>query len=284
LNAWLVDGWVHLPAVYNAEEVSAINDVVDVVWMRKPRCVTADDVDTSRRVSMSSLTNEARSHRIKIGDLYLHYAQLRQILLKATVTRFLSSLLGDEPVLCNSLNMEHGSAQEFHADSLFMTPQTPGGVIACWIALEDVKPGSGPLRLYRGSHLIPPYRFANGQLHAVTEELQRWGDYMQSQLDALGLSPENVYAKAGDVVVWHADTVHGAEPIADHSLTRRSLVGHYYRLSDARVRGYKLEKAAAGLWIKRRPQPVNSVTRILCSLERRVQDLRALLYRARKWS
>jgi ectoine hydroxylase-related dioxygenase (phytanoyl-CoA dioxygenase family) len=35
-------------------------------------------------------------------------------------------------------------------------------------------------------------------------------------------------AKKGDVFIWHANLIHGGMPIIDHSLTRKSMVIHYY--------------------------------------------------------
>ena len=35
-------------------------------------------------------------------------------------------------------------------------------------------------------------------------------------------------AKKGDVFIWHANLIHGGSPIKDHSLTRKSMVIHYY--------------------------------------------------------
>jgi ectoine hydroxylase-related dioxygenase (phytanoyl-CoA dioxygenase family) len=179
--------------------------------------------------------------------------------------------------------MEYGSGQDFHTDSLFMTPLTRGGMVAWWIALEDVRPESGPLRLYRASHEIPPFHFSNGRLHAIEDELPAWGEYMERQLHSRGLQHESVYARAGDVVMWHADTVHGAEPIGDRSLTRKSMVGHYFRLADARRRGYKLVREGSGWWVRRRAQPVRSAARFLSFIERRRQNVRALLHQLQEY-
>lgn len=146
-DAWRANGWVHLCAVFDAQEIGRVNALVDELWAARPRFVTVDDVDRNLRTRMSSLPLASRAHRVKIGDLFLRYGEIRELLLAPRLTSFIASALGDTPVLCNSLNMEHGSAQEYHADSIFMTPLTQGGLAAAWIALEDVKPGSGPLRL-----------------------------------------------------------------------------------------------------------------------------------------
>ena len=35
-------------------------------------------------------------------------------------------------------------------------------------------------------------------------------------------------AKKGDVFVWHANLIHGGMPVNDNSLTRKSMVIHYF--------------------------------------------------------
>jgi hypothetical protein len=274
--SWQEKGWVHLRGVFTPAEIGRVNALIDRLWTSKPRSVTVDDVDLNRRTRFSSLPDSSRPHRVKIADLYLRFPEIRELLLAPPLTQFLQSILGDTPVLCNSLNMEHGSAQDFHADSIFMTPLTPGGLAATWIALEDVKPGSGPLRFYPGSHLIPAYRFSNGSTHAIDSELAQWGESMQRELDARGLKIETVYPKSGDVIVWHSDLIHGAEPISDPTLTRKSLVGHYFPLRDVRKRGERIVGKDA-CWIQRRPQPVDLPTRVLSAIERRVNRVRAKL-------
>lgn len=276
LKAWRSSGWVLLRDVFDRAALRLVDDVVEELWRAKPSDVTVDDVDAGIRTRMSHLPTRARANRIKISDLYLRSSDVRAVLLAPQLLNFLAEALDAEPVLCNSLNMEHGSAQEFHVDSLFMTPLTRGGLVASWVALEDVRPGAGPLRVYSGSHKIPPYRFSNGQSHALEAELPDWGKYMQGELDSRELQAESVYARRGDVVVWHADLVHGAELITDRSLTRKSVVGHYFPMRDAMRRGYQVAGPSLDRWVQRRPQPVDLVTRALCAAERRVEKLRGL--------
>lgn len=275
LERWSADGWLHLPRFFAEAEVAGINRVVDSFWDSKPRDVTVDDVDRKVRCRMSNLSDGDRAYRVKISDLYLVSPPVRAMLLDRRLLEVVRSLLDDSPVLCNSLNLEKSSGQEYHADSLYMTPLSAGGVVACWIALEDVQPGSGPLRLYPASHLIAPFVFSDGTRHAHDPEMPQWAAYMQSEIDSRALASVSVFAKAGDLVIWHSDLLHGAEPIADTASTRRSVVAHYYRRADCDRRGSLVEGAGDALWWRRRPQPVDWFTRAQCAIERRLQRLRA---------
>lgn len=275
VERWNAEGWLHLPRFFGEAEIAGINRVVDAFWRSKPRDVTVDDVDRKVRCRMSELSDSDRAHRVKISDLYLVSTPVRGLLLDRRLLDVMETLLDDTPVLCNSLNLEKGSGQEYHADSLYMTPLSAGGVVACWIALEDVQPGSGPLRLYPASHLIAPFVFSDGTKHAHDAEMPQWASYMQSAIDSRSLSSVSVFAKAGDLVIWHSDLLHGAEPITETTSTRRSLVAHYYRHSDCVRRGYLIEGTDNALLWRRRPQPVNWFTRLQCAIERRVQRMRA---------
>lgn len=266
---WDRDGWLLLEKFFSTSDVERINAVVADLWQEKPRRVTVDDLDLNQRARMSSLTDDQRSHRIKLSDLYLTQEAVRDILLDSGLLELVAQLMGNAPVLCNSLNLERSSSQAYHADSLYMTPKTPAHLVACWVALEDVVPDSGPLQLYSGSHRFSPFIFSDGTRHVIEEELPRWANHMRDQLHEHGLKPQQVYAEAGDVVLWHGDLLHGAEEIRDNRLTRRSMVAHYFSTVDCKSRGGKLIKRGNGYWLKRQPQPVDLSSRVMAGLERR---------------
>jgi phytanoyl-CoA hydroxylase len=278
MSTFAEEGWLHVPSLLTPAEVERVNAAIADLWKSKPRAITVDDLETGVRCRMSELRDEARSHRVKINDLYLRSRAIRELLLSPKLVEILTPLLsGHVPVLCNSLNLERSSAQDNHADSLYMTPLTRGGVLAAWFALEPVRADAGPLRLYPRSHLISPYTFSNGLHHAVNEEMHAWAAYISSELDARSISPVRVLAQPGDLVLWHADLLHGADPITNPTATRRSMVAHYFPKPDALRRGYALRADAAGLWVDRLPQPVSRATRLMSAVERRMQKLRGSL-------
>ncbi|HEV7766093.1 MAG TPA: phytanoyl-CoA dioxygenase family protein [Thermoanaerobaculia bacterium] len=281
MTMWQEEGWLHVPSFLTPDEIALVNDTIAQLWRSKPGAITVDDLETGARCRMSELRDDARRHRIKINDLYLTSPAIRSLLLSPKLITILTPLLNETPALCNTLNLERSSAQDNHADSLYMTPLTPGGVVACWFALEPVRPDAGPLRLFPRSHLIPPYTFSNGLHHAVESEMHDWTAYIQSQLTARSIEPVRVMAAPGDLVVWHADLLHGADPITNPDATRKSLVAHYFPESDARRRGYAVREEAAGVWLSRRAQPVSASTRILSAIERRVQKLRGAMFTRR---
>jgi ectoine hydroxylase-related dioxygenase (phytanoyl-CoA dioxygenase family) len=224
---------------------------------------------------------ELQTHTFKVNDLYLNFEDIRQAALHERLVPRLRQLLGDEPVLVNSLNLDHGSQQRDHVDSLFMTPRTPGKLAASWIALEDSRPDAGPLRYYPGSHEIPLYQFSNGGPHFVAAEMGQWHAYIDGQLRERGLEAKTFAARRGDLLLWHANLVHGGEPVRNPALTRKSLVCHYWALADCRALGLDVvPMGQGGYWYRRGPQPVDGsppsptgLRRVVGGVKRRLRGL-----------
>ncbi len=200
--------------------------------------------------------NERKQHHFKVNDLYLVFHGVRNFVLNNAVVEILCDLLGDQPVLCNTLNLEYGSQQADHMDSLYMTPRTMGKVAATWVALEQVHSDSGPLRYYPGSHQIPPYVFSTGSVHFVEAEMPRWQRYMEEEIVRLNLHPQLLLAEPGDLFLWQASLLHGGSAIRNPEKTRRSLVSHYWTVTDCRALNLQCIPHGRGFWYQRPPQPV----------------------------
>jgi phytanoyl-CoA hydroxylase len=253
---WNENGFLVLPGFFSEADIGAVSGAVDHAWSDLGDRVVVDDLVTARRCRIGSLSEEERQHRFKVNDLYLEDAALRDVGLSARLGMVLSELLGDEPVVCNSLNFEKGSQQADHLDTLFMTPLTQGKLVATWMALEDTEMDAGPLRYYPGSNHIDPYVFSTGSMHVHHSEMDRWSDYMAGQVDRKGLAEQRFLAKRGDLFIWHAYLLHGGSEICNPGLTRRSLVTHYFAQGDCENLGGDLRPAAGGWWMRRPPQPV----------------------------
>ena len=145
----------------------------------------------------------------------------------------LAALLGDEPVLFQSINFLKGSEQETHSDSIHMTTFPLGKLIAAWIALEDIDADNGPLHYYPGSHLLPYYLNSD-----YDNEGNRWmiGDKQYDEYEKMierkiresGLTKQTFTAKKGDILIWHANLFHGGDPHTNKNKTRKSMVLHYF--------------------------------------------------------
>lgn len=253
---WQAHGYVVLPGFYGDTELDAVADDLHDAWLRRAPRIVVDDMDTHERLLLRRVGASRGSHRFKVNDLYLECASVRHLALNARLAPILQALLGDAPVLCNSLNFEYGSEQPDHVDALYMTPESPGRLVAAWVALEDCSPAAGPLRYYPGSHLIPPYVFSDGGHHHIPAEMPAWHAYMDAQVEAHGLQAQRFAARRGDVFIWSAQLLHGGSPIQDRSATRRSAVFHYFSERDCRAMRLRLEPLAGGYWIRRGHAPI----------------------------
>ena len=52
---------------------------------------------------------------------------------------------------------------------------------------------------------------------------------MAQKIEEQGLEKKIFLAKKGDLLIWHANLFHGGEAQKNKSLTRKSVVFHYFR-------------------------------------------------------
>lgn len=261
-QAWDDNGYLLLRNFYSAETIDEINSLTDRLWKGRkklgPEYVIDIFVETKneRRVYMADAPSSARNTPYKLNDLYLSQQEIRQIVVGNRLSPILGALLDGFPMVCNSLNFEFGSQQDYHFDTFYMPSPTPNKMVASWIALEDATPQNGPLSYYPGSHKIPPYLFSNGKTHAIQTEMREFDSYIYSEIEQRGLKPETLLAQKGDVLIWHSQLFHGGSPILDKSKTRQSLVTHYFTNED--FPDLEPPKVCEnGGYMNRKPQAVN---------------------------
>jgi ectoine hydroxylase-related dioxygenase (phytanoyl-CoA dioxygenase family) len=262
---WDDNGYLVLPRHFTADAVRAMNALVDDIWASSrhtPRQTVVDIfIGTPReaRTRIQDAPLEARKFPYKMNDLFLESDEVRGMVLEPRLTDALTDLLEGAPLVCNSLNFEYGSQQKDHVDSIYMGAPVKQYLAATWIALEDGSMDSGPLRYYAGSHKIPAYRFSNGGTAAVDAEMPQFRDYMTRELEQRGIKGEIFVPKSGDVFIWHSQLFHGGVPIKDPSLTRKSLVTHYWRAQDVPgIHGHIGSLTSGRHYLKRNPQPVDA--------------------------
>lgn len=247
------NGFVILPGFFDELDLNAAQRAYDAVWTDLPVEVTVD-TGAGRRIRACDATEDERRLPLKVNDVYLRDAGVRAAVMSPVLAAILGELLQDDPVICNTLSVERGTQQPDHLDTLYMTPQTPGKLVATWMAIDDVRADAGPLRYFPGSNHIEPFRFEDGSFHVVAGEMERWSDYMADEVDRHGLEETRFLARRGDLLIWDAWLLHGGSPIDDLELTRRSLITHYYAKSDCLAFGRVNPMPGGGNWLDRAPQ------------------------------
>lgn len=266
---WENNGYLILPSHFSDDEVESVNAYVEGLWAKSTipnPMITIDafiGLPNEHRIQIDRVDPAARSQPYKLNDLFMVSSSVRSLILEDRLVAILKQILKDEPLVCNTLNLEYGSQQDFHTDTLYMP--APSGVtgspfyanmVASWIALEDCTFDAGPLIYYPGSHKIPGFRFSDGKLTVKHSEFENYKNYMADQVAKRKLKTSTFEAKKGDLLIWHETLFHGGSPIVNPSKTRRSLVTHYFRASDVPA-DYR-EACNQGFIMKREPHKVPS--------------------------
>ena len=114
-----------------------------------------------------------------------------------------------------------------------MTTYPLGYLTATWLALESVGPDNGPLYYYPGSHKLPyimnsDFDHGGSWLRIGSNANARYEQRIEQLVEDHKLTKESFHAEAGDLLIWHANLLHGGEAIRRAGSTRKSMVVHYF--------------------------------------------------------
>jgi phytanoyl-CoA hydroxylase len=226
LEAFMRNGFIILPAAVDPSTIDRLVDLFDK---------GISEGDPRLRYHMDGakehvLTKGTDPRGKRLVEAHAVLPEARAPFLAPALIAFLQALFDARPVLTQSLLFGKGSEQGLHQDTAFVPYDQPMRFAAAWIALEDIKEGSGELLYVPYSHRLPGFAFANGRkdLHQASKEEQgRYFAWVTEEPATRGLEPKTFIANKGDIFVWHADLMHGGAPLVDPALTRKSLVGHF---------------------------------------------------------
>lgn len=214
IRQFVTDGYLILPNFFPPEKTGALNGEVD----RLLASGQADYNYTGRKIfNLHESSSLANTDFFRAPELL----------------RLLSFLLGKPVVPFQSLGFTLGSEQRVHSDSIHMSTAPPGYLIATWIALEDCTLENGPLVYYPGSHRLPylttaDYDSGNTALTIGEHSNRRYEDRVEALVREKNLRQRPFLARRGDVLIWHANLLHGGSAITRAGATRRSMVCHYF--------------------------------------------------------
>jgi hypothetical protein len=188
-----------------------------------------------------TIAAETGGHFARPGVNRVHDAWRRSPAVRALATHpilleCLALAYGRKPFPFQSLNFMRGSQQDIHSDALHFHAEPSLFMCGVWLALEDVKPESGPLRYYPGSHRLPVLTMqdaaatmgASASKVTTANYNDTYGPAMLARLAEGGFEPRHALLNKGQIAVWAANLAHGGSPILDPHSTRQSLVVHYY--------------------------------------------------------
>lgn len=151
----------------------------------------------------------------------------------SNLIELLSVLFDGKAKLFQSINFLSGSEQHTHSDSIHMTTFPLGGLLGVWIALEDMTIENGPLHYYPKSHKLPYFLNSDydneGSYFKLGEKgYHEYEVFLQKRVEELKLEKQVFTCKKGDMLIWHANILHGGEPHTNKQKTRKSMVFHYF--------------------------------------------------------
>lgn len=134
---------------------------------------------------------------------------------------YMTAFLGESPYAVQTMlyfKPPGSRGQALHQDNYFLQVK-PGTCLAAWLALDDCDEENGCLRVVPNTQSTP---------ELCTEK----ADTSQSFTDvtvplAEGMHSEPVVMKAGDVLFFNGQLIHGSFPNTSKSRFRRALIGHY---------------------------------------------------------
>lgn len=228
LRAFVEDGYVVLPKPVEESLLATVDRELDDAIAKK---VEGYEYGSSQR----------------IHHLHHRYPGVRELWRHPTVMRYLELIFGVPARPCQTLTYVFGSQQSAHQDTIHLTPFPAGYMCGVWIALQDVRPDSGELEVYRGSHRLPRVYMAGSGCAKVTGD--DWAEFgriipvrWQRMLDEGKFEKVTYRPKRGTILVWHENLMHGGSVRVDKSLSRRSIVSHYF--ADGAIAFYDSSGAA----------------------------------------
>ena len=208
------DGYFVAPALFAADEAAFFQAHYEAM-----------------RVQNFAEKGQSLAEVAQLSDPLLQYPRIMQMhrhdtaslnwLIDARINQHLTALLGAEPFAVQTMfyfKPAGARGQALHQDQFYLRVQ-PGTCMAAWMAVDDCDEENGCLRVVPGSHTWP--------LLCTTE-----ADTRQSFTDVTVPLPEGMEAipvcmKAGDVLFFNGQLVHGSLPNSSQKRFRRALIAHY---------------------------------------------------------
>ncbi len=174
-----------------------------------------------------------KSSRIQDAWDKLKIDEIRKLACHPEILASLRILYGRNPFPFQTLNFPNGTRQHFHSDAVHFHCIPKGFMCGVWVAFEDIHPDSGPLIYYPKSHKLP-YRssknlnLTRNEVNSIKNPQKFFEESWRKQVEENSFLKVSHLPKKGDVLIWHANLLHGGDKVLNKSLTRWSQVNHYF--------------------------------------------------------
>lgn len=223
VDAYRRDGFVVAPKLFSATDVQAIADEVGRLHrdnLSLPGCFTRVATTTTRSEG-SSEEPDPLSVYPRMMHPHRHSSLLMQYLLHNALGSVLRVLFGEEPIAAQSMfywKPPGARGQALHQDNFYLKVH-PGNCIAAWVAIDPANRLNGGLNVVRGSHAMDLF---------CPEEADPVRSFTREFVPVpAGLEATATDLRAGDVLFFGGNLIHGSDPNQTIDRFRRSFICHY---------------------------------------------------------
>ena len=218
---WANDGYLILDGFFSANQL-------DLTWAAYDLAIVEGVVQPPPEKRWDGDTLPGR-----VLDPHFKVKEFDQLLYDTRMRTLISILLGAAALPFQTISGHKSSHQLEHSDAIHMTTYPLGYLAATWTAFEDIHPNSGPLVYYPGTHRLPyvlsdtlniePTNTGKAPYH------EKYEPEIQKIIKKSGVKPHYFMAKKGDVLIWHANLIHGGSQCkGNENLSRKALVCHFF--------------------------------------------------------
>jgi len=212
LSEWSSNGFAILKGFFSEEKVGSINELLTELMQDK---------------RMTVKENRKIMHAVRYSE------EMKNLASPDSLTAILELLMGTPVELFQSVNFLQGSEDPAHSDFIHMSTYPYGYLLAVWIALEDIDETNGPIFYYPGSHKLsyvmnPDFNHGGNRWLLGKDSKKAYAKAIEEVINNNPLEKQIFTASKGDVIIWHANLLHGGQKVLDPSRTRKSMVLHYF--------------------------------------------------------
>ena len=212
LADWSNNGYVILKGFFTEEKAQLINEQLDKLKQDKRM-----PIKDGRKLMYAVRYSKEMRDMVNVPQL----------------TIILELLMGRSVELFQSVNFLKGSEDSAHSDFIHMSTYPYGYLLAVWIALEDIDLENGPLFYYPGSHksgyvMSKNYDHGGNKWLLGKASKTKYAETIEKVIEEHRYEKKVFTALKGDVLIWHANLLHGGSKVIDHTRSRKSMVMHYF--------------------------------------------------------
>lgn len=207
------EGYAVVPRLFEADEVEAIK----THFMRLDKQGHGFEADKA--------TLLGNDDPLKAYPRVIHPHRFDQLsldwLLDARLRHWTTALLGREPYAAQTMfyfKPPGARGQAFHQDQNALRVR-PGTCLAAWMAVDDCDVANGCIQIVPGTQDLP-------QLCLIEADLSQSFSSRTVPIPP-GKAPVPVLMRAGDVLFFNGQVIHGSYPNSSETRFRRSLIAHY---------------------------------------------------------